>query len=100
MFDKLRDILLYLYEASEKMEEKSTIFAEQRKERMGEFKKHKEELHAKAKEKIKEMKTETKEKTQQQLDELLKKAGVARKSEIDELKKMIADLATKVDKLK
>lgn len=99
MFEQFRDFLLYLYSASEKMEEKAAVFGEERKKRMEEFKKQKEELHKKAKEKLENIKAESKEKTQKHINELLQQAGVARAEDIEELKKTIAGLAAKVDKL-
>ena len=99
MYEQIKDILLYLYQATDKIEEKAVLLSEQRKERMEDFKKNREELEEKAKTRLGEMKVETKEKAQKQVNEILKQAGVARKEEIDELKKMVADLTKKVEKL-
>jgi len=99
MFEQFRDFLLYLYYASEKMEEKSAVISEERKKRIEDFKKQKEEVRTKAEEKIKEMKTESLEKTQKQFNELLKKAGIARSKDLDDLKGLLSELNTKIDKL-
>jgi len=99
MYEQIKDLLLYMYQATEKIEEKAVLLSEQRKERMEEFKQNHEELEEKAKARLSTMKVETREKAQKQVNEILKHAGVARKEEIDELKKMVTDLTKKVEKL-
>lgn len=99
MFEQFRDFLLYLYYASEKMEEKAIDISEERKKRMEDFNKHREEVKAKTEEKIKDMKIESFKKSQKQFDDFLKKAGVARSKDLDDLKSLLAKLNTKIDKL-
>jgi hypothetical protein len=95
LFGNLKYFFLYCYEAAEKMEGKAETFAEEREKRMETFHAQRQEAEDKARAKLKEMKIEARH----QVRDALNKVGVAKKEEIDELKKLITDLSEKVDKL-
>jgi len=95
MFHNLKYFFLYCYEAAEKMEEKAETFSEEREKRVEAFRAQRQAAEDKARGKIEEMRAEAR----RQVSEALDKVGVARKEEIDELKKLIGDLSKKIDKL-
>ncbi|MDP1809530.1 MAG: phasin family protein [Actinomycetota bacterium] len=95
MFNNLKYFFLYCYEAADKMEEKADVFAQERAKRMEIFRGQRQEAEDKARAKFDEMRAEA----QRQVGEALNRVGVARKEEIDELKKLITNLSKKVDKL-
>ncbi len=95
LLSKLKYLFLYAYEATEKMEEKAEVFAEERAKRMETFRAERDAATDRAHEKIADMRDQVKEQVQETLGNL----GVATKSEIDDLKKLVTDLGKKVDTL-
>lgn len=95
VFGKLKYLFLFLYDASERLEQKSKEFAKARAKRMEKFR----EEQAAAREQMRAAYAERKEEIKKQFQEIIGETGVATKSEIDELKKSIADLAAKVEEI-
>jgi polyhydroxyalkanoate synthesis regulator phasin len=94
---KLKYLFLYLYEASEKMEEKAKEFAETRKTRMDEFRKERMEAARGAMQKFEEKKGEASEKIKEQVRSVIKELGLATKDEIQDLKAAIRELSKKLE---
>jgi len=95
MFENCKDIFLFCYEAASRMEEKSAYFAQERKQRMKQFRQERNEAAERAKERIEQIKAEKVER----IKDIIKESGLSTKEELDEVKKMIADLSKKVDGL-
>jgi chromosome condensin MukBEF ATPase and DNA-binding subunit MukB len=95
VFENMKDFFLFCYEAAARMEEKSAYFAEERAKRMEQFRQERREAAERVKERIGQVKAEKTEKVR----EMIKESGLATKSELDEVKKMLADLSAKFDKL-
>jgi len=95
MLESCKDFFLYCYEAASRMEEKSAYFGEERKKRMDEFRQERKAAAERAKERLEQIKTEKADK----IKDLVKQSGVATKDELEEVKKMLADLSSKVDSI-
>lgn len=95
MFEKLKYLFFYCYEAADRLAEKETALAEARKKRMEEFRRQLEVSREKAKEKYEETKTEVRKFVKEAISDL----GLATKDEVEEVKKLIKELNTKLDKL-
>lgn len=94
-----RDIFLYAYDASGRMEELAEDFGERRRERMDEFRARRKTTEEEAKKRWEERRAEWRGRMQEQVRDAVKEAGLPTKDELDELKKMVADLTKKVDQL-
>lgn len=77
------------------MAEKEAALAEARKKRMEEFRRQMEASREKAKEKYEEVKGEVRKYVKEAVSDL----GLATKDEVEEIKKLIKDLNTKLDKV-
>lgn len=99
MFSKVKYLFLYLYEASEKMEEKSAEIAKRHQERMEAFRLEHKEMEAKAKEKFTQMRRETKDQVSSQVRNVVGELGLATRTELDEIKSLVGDISKKLDKL-
>ncbi|HEX21598.1 MAG TPA: hypothetical protein ENH19_02975 [Actinobacteria bacterium] len=95
MFGTLKYFFLYCYEAAETMEKKSSEFAEERHKRMEKFRQEHQEMEDRAKEKI----NDTRDRIKEQMQETVKDIGLITQTEANEIKKMIADLSKRVDKI-
>lgn len=94
-----RDVFLYAYDATERIDELSAELAERRRVRMDEFRARRKEAEERARARAEEKKKEFKDMLRREAAEIMKEANVASKDELDELKHMIADLKKSVDKL-
>jgi len=99
MFSKVKYLFLYLYEASERMEEKSAEIAQHHQERMEAFRLEHKEMETKAKEKFSEMRRETKDQVSTQVRNIVGELGLATRTELDEIKDLVGDISKKLDKL-
>lgn len=99
MHGSWRDVFLYAYDATGRMEELSEDFMKKRQERMEEFRAKRKAHEEEIRKKYDERKTEIRDKMREQVREAVKDAGVASKDDLNELKKLVADLSKKVDKL-
>jgi len=95
MFEKLKYLFLYCYKAADRLAEKEAALAEARKKRMEEFRRQLEASREKAKEKYEETKTEARKYVKEAISDL----GLATKDEVEEVKKLIKELNTKLDKV-
>jgi chromosome condensin MukBEF ATPase and DNA-binding subunit MukB len=95
LFSQLKYFFLFCYEAADQMEEKSSVFAEQRAKRMEAFRTERQAAEEKARAKVNQMRNEVR----QQVKDALKQVGVANKDEMNEVKALLTELAAKVDKL-
>lgn len=99
MFEAIKYFSVFAFNAADKMEETAHDLADKRRERMEEFRKDQKEMATKMREKFEERRGEISGRAREQVEQVLRETGVATKGELDELKKMIADLAKKVDSL-
>ena len=95
MSNFVKDLAVLLYSAGEELEKKAQEYKETRETRQDEFEQkfdaQKEELKAKCQDDFQSMKGK--------FSEVTGKLGLASKSEIDELKTMLAELSNKIDNL-
>lgn len=84
MFDLIKDFLLFAYKATERIEDKSRQFAEEREKRMEEFRKERGEAKERMKQKFEEMVTQT---------------GLATSKEVEDIKKRLADINKKLERI-
>jgi hypothetical protein len=94
-----RDVFLYAYDATERIDDIAEDLAVKRQERMDEFRVMKEEAGARAKAKMEERRVEMKESRREHIQAFAAEANLATKDEVAELKKLLVALSKKVDKL-
>ncbi len=94
----LKYLFLYLFEATERMEERAKEFADTRKSRMGDFREERLRATKEARERFEAKRSEAGEKVRDQVQAVMKETGLVTRDEFDELKGLIKDLAKKVEK--
>ncbi len=94
-----RDVFLYAYDATERIDDIADELAVKRTERMQEFRTMKQEAEARAKVKMDERRAEMKESRREHMQAFAAEANLATKDDLAELKKLIETLSKKVDKL-
>ncbi len=94
-----RDIFLYAYDATERIDDIADELAVKRQERMDEFRAMKHEAETRAKAKMDERRAEMKESRREHMRAFAAEANLATKEDLAELKKLLAALSKKVDKL-
>jgi polyhydroxyalkanoate synthesis regulator phasin len=95
LFSNIKNLFLFAYEATEKMEEKAEKFEHERAKRMESFHAERNAARERAQTQIDDMKAEV----QGHVREALSAIGVTTKDEVDELKTLLTELSKKVDKL-
>ncbi len=95
MSNILKDLAILFFSAGEEVEKKANEFKEKREERYKEF----EEKMKDKKEEFKSKFGEEINKAKENLSEIIGKVGLASKKEIDDLKDMINELNSKIDKM-
>lgn len=95
MSNFLKDLAILMFAASQEIEKKTAQFRKKREER---FKKFAEKMEEPKEEFLKKHEAEIK-KAQEKIEEVAAKIGIATKSEIDDLKKMVHALDKKLDQI-
>jgi ribosomal protein L9 len=95
LFSKMKNLLLFAYEATEKMESKAEKFEAERAKRMESFHAERDAARERAKAQIDDMKADV----QGHVRDALNSIGVVTKDEVEDIKTLIADLSKKVDDL-
>lgn len=98
MFQFMKEVFAFGYNAAERMEERAAEFASTRRERMDEFRREREEMGSKIKGTFDERTEEIRSRVKREVQNALKETGVATQADLDELKAMVAELSTKLDK--
>lgn len=94
-----RDMFLYAYDATERIDDIADELAVKRRERMDEFRVMKQEAEERAKEKMEERRAEMKASRREHMQAFAAEANLATKDDVTELKKLVEALSKKVDKL-
>lgn len=94
-----RDIFLYAYDATERIDDIADDLAEKRQERMEEFRVQRKATEERAHAKMEQRRAEMKAQRREHMQTFAAEANLATKDDLVELKKLVADLAKKVDKL-
>jgi polyhydroxyalkanoate synthesis regulator phasin len=94
-----RDIFLYAYDATERIDDLAADMAAKRKERMEEFRVRRQEAEARAKATWEEKRGEMKDRKREFIQDWIKEADIATKKDLSELKDLVEELSKKVDKL-
>ena len=94
-----RDIFLYAYDATERIDDMADELAEKRHERMEEFRVQRQAAEARARAKMNERRVEMKEGRREHMRTFAAEANLATKDDLNELKKLVETLSKKVDKL-
>jgi polyhydroxyalkanoate synthesis regulator phasin len=97
MFEFMKEVFAFGYNAAERMEERASEFARTRRERMDEFRRDREEMGSKIKGTFDERTEEIRGRVKREVQNALKETGVATQADLDELKAMIAALSAKLD---
>lgn len=98
----LKDLGVLIFAAGEEVEKKADEFKTQREERYKEFSEKINEKKDEWKQKKEEWEGKHKDdfdKIKDKVNEVVGNLGLATKSEVDDLKKMILDLSEKIDKI-
>lgn len=94
-----RDIFLYAYDATERIDDITDELAEKRQERMEEFRVQRKAAEERAHAKMEQRRAEMKEQRREHMRAFAVEANLATKDDLAELKKLVETLSKKVDKL-
>jgi hypothetical protein len=97
VFGLMKEMFAFGYKATERLEEHADEFARMRKERMEEFRREREQAGEQMRDTVGEKTEEFRTRVNREVQHLLSETGVATKSEVEELKAMIADLSAKIE---
>ena len=99
MFDVARDLLAYMYHATEIMEKKAEGFKDEREEQMRAFREKVHEAKEGIESQISEKKSAVSDHMAAHIKDAVNESGVATKEELGEIAKAVNELTEKVDKL-